>query len=407
MPKQYSIDEPIRMMVLADVTDQDIEQTEFEILKVGDYFDHRYGKFSITRDKLLALKKNFDDNVLEIDIALDANHEPEGGAYGWIKSLTVDGDRLLMALRDVTKRGKEVLKDKVFKYFSVEFDQFTKVVDGRKLTIPDVLRGVALTNRPVIKGMRPTFLSETANKSFTTSNMSVFKKFAEAKVAGGKVTAEDVTLAKAMFDELTPDEQEAEKPALESVEAEAAKTAEAEAAAKAEADKAAADKAAADAAAAAEAAKGEEGKEPDAVAAAELSEAKTKLSEANAKLAELTEKENERVLSEEVAKLTLSESNPRGFSKVHGDQLKGFVASLSTEQRVTFSELMGKFVTVNVKEVGSGIDGAKLDDAKVTHGASQFAVKGADVDAEIKALAEREKLSYFDASRKYAETHKS
>src|SRR3990167_11251477 len=289
--KKVSKEETMHMIVLADVTDQEIEQTEFEILKVGDYFDTRYGKFNVTREKLLSLKRNFDDNVLEIDVALDANHEPEGGALAWIKELKVDGDKLLMSLKDVTKRGKEVLKDKVFKYFSVEFAPFTKVEDGKKITIVDVLRGVALTNRPVIKGMAPTFMSETVNKLFITSNMSLFTKFAEATVAKGKVSAEDVVLAKAMFDELTADEQEVEKPALESVEAEAVKTVEAEAE-KTELEK----------------------KALETGDLAELSETKTKLAETEAKFAELKAKEAARVLTEQVASLTLSEKNTKGFS---------------------------------------------------------------------------------------------
>ena len=400
----------MHMIVLADVTDQEIEQTEFEILKVGDYFDTRYGKFNVTREKLLSLKRNFDDNVLEIDVALDANHEPEGGALAWIKELKVDGDKLLMSLKDVTKRGKEVLKDKVFKYFSVEFAPFTKVEDGKKITIVDVLRGVALTNRPVIKGMAPTFMSETVNKLFITSNMSLFTKFAEATVAKGKVSAEDVVLAKAMFDELTADEQEVEKPALESVEAEAVKTVEAEAETKAVADKAEADKLEAEKLEAEklEAEKTElEKKALETGDLAELSETKTKLAETEAKFAELKAKEDARVLSEQVASLTLSEKNTKGFSSAHNETLKGFITTLSEEQFVTFSDLMGKFVAVNIKEIGSGIDGAKLDDARMKVGETTFAVSGADVDMEIKALAESKKISYFEASQMYAESHKS
>lgn len=396
-------EESTRLMTLAQVSDQDIDGTEFEILKVGDYYDQRYGKFSITLEKLNSLKRNFDENVLEIDVALDANHEPEGGAYAWIKALRVSGDTLLMSLKDVTARGREALRDKVFKYFSVEFAPFTKVEDGKKVTISDVLRGVALTNRPVIKGMAATFFSETANKLFITSNMSVFKKFAEAKVAAGKVSAEDAKLAKAMFDEMSAEEQEAEKPALESVEAEAAKTAEAEAGEKAEAEKAELE------AKAKEEAPKEEPKaeEPEAVAAAELSEVQAKYAESQAKLADMVAKEAARTLSENVARLTLSDKNTRGFAKAHVPALSEFVGSLDDAQFAKFSDLMGKFVTVNTKEIGSGIDGATLNDAKIKVGESSFDVSGADVDMEIKSLAASEKISYFDAARKYAEARKS
>jgi len=377
----------------ADLSDEDLETKEYEILKAGEYYDSRYGKFSIDRAKLEVLKSNFDQNVLQIDVALDANHEPERGALGWIKSLRIEGDRLLMSLKDITTEGKKVLRDKVFKYFSVEFAPFTTVQEGKKVTISDVLKGVALTNRPVIKGMAPTFLSES-NSFIDNHDMSVFKKFAETLTKRGKVSADDVTLAKAMYAELSEEEQTEAKPSMEEVEAEAAKTAEAEAKAAEEAKT----KAEADAKAA-------EGGSPEAVQAAETKrkEAETKLAEANSKVEALLAEKKERMLSEQVSKFMLSETNTKGFAKVNEDAVKGFMASLDDGQLKQFSDLMGKYVTVDVRELGSGSD-ANFADGKVRVGATEYKVKDADIDAEIKALAESKKISYFEAAQQYAES---
>jgi len=234
--------------------------------------------------------------------------------------------------------------------------------------------------------------------------MSVFTKFAEAKVASKKVSAEDVELAKAMFSELTEEEQAVEKPALESVEAEAVKTVEAEAAEKADADKKALEEAEK---AKEEAPKAEEPAVEPVVESAELSEANTKLSEVQKELSELKAEKAARVLSENVAKFTLSEKNSRGFGRTSVTLLSEFVADLDDAQLAKFSELMGKYVTVNTKVAGSGIDGAALDDAKIKVGESTFSVSGADVDMEIKALSESKKISYFEAAKEYAEAKKS
>ena len=92
---------------------------------------------------------------------------------------------------------------------------------------------------------------------------------------------------------------------------------------------------------------------------------------------------------------------------MNAEALSGFVADLSEDQFKTFSELMGKYVSVNTKELGSALEGKNLDESKVTVGATEYAVKGADVDAEIKVLAETKKISYFAAAQEYAESHKS
>jgi phage I-like protein len=65
----------------------------------------------------------------------------------------------LFALIDWTKWGIEAIKSKLFKYISPEFDfEYTDPENGQKFK--NVLYGVALTNRPFMKGMQPVVLSE-------------------------------------------------------------------------------------------------------------------------------------------------------------------------------------------------------------------------------------------------------
>jgi len=397
---KFNTDQGLRVLSLAEISDEIIGSTKFEILKTGQYYDPRYGKFTIDREKLLTLKRNFDSNVLEIDVAVDANHEPEKGALAWIKELMVEGESLFMTVKDVTSEGKKVLKDKIFKYFSVEFAPFTKVADGKKVTVSDVLRGVALTNRPVIKGMAATFYSEDAKSFIHNSNMSVFTKLAETLKGRSKVTSDDLALAKSVFAELSEEEQTEAQPAMDEVEAKAEATAEAEAKTAEEA------KATADAEAAK--AKADADAEPEAVQAAEAKakEAETKLSEANALIEKFQSEKKEKTLSEAVSSVMLSEGKAHGFNKTKQEALKAFLSELSEEQVTAFSELMKDYSVVDVRELGSGSDGMGFAEGKVRVGATDYSVKDADVDAEIRSLAEREKLSYFDAARKYAETAK-
>ena len=187
------------------ISEEQLENTEFEVLKVGEYYDHRYGKFSVTQDLLEELKENFESNVLDIEVALDANHQPENGAYAWVRELTIHtgahGELALFAkFKDFTEDALKFFKQKMFRYFSVEFAPFTKVVDGKKETVKNVLKGIALTNRPVIKGMQPTFLSEEVENNVNHDrNMQNVKLFAANLLKRDAVSKDDVDALMEMF----------------------------------------------------------------------------------------------------------------------------------------------------------------------------------------------------------------
>lgn len=336
------------LLASQSITDYELETTEFQVLKTGEYYDHRYGKFKVTEELLKSLKENFDKNVLEIDIALDANHEPEKGAYAWIKELSIKDGALWAKFRDYTEDAKKMFKQKIFRYFSVEFSPFTKVEGGKQVTIKDVLRGIALTNRPVIKGMQPTFMSEETKEQINNhSNMSnAVKVFGEHVLARGKVNKTDVDAMKVMVAALSEEEKKEAEETVAKVEAEAEKTAEAEAAAAKEA----ADKAAAEAGS------------PEAAKAAEAK----KLAEAEVKeLAQLREEKATRVFSERAATIALSEDNLTGFAEPEKEKVLAFVKTLSEEQFNQFSELVKAVKTVSpekLSELGSGKAGVKTDD---------------------------------------------
>lgn len=346
-------DRPKRIVsdaVLAVPDDGGLDETEFQVLKVGEYHDSRYGTFSITPEMIGTMKANFDSKVLGTEVALDVNHDAAGGAFAWVKSLSVRDDSLWAKFKDFSEKGKKMLLDRVFKYFSVEFAPITKVEAGKKVTINTVLRGIAMTNRPVIKGMQPTFLSEDFDRSHLDnsqddSSMKALKAYAESLLKRGKITRAEADAMKLMAGTLSEDEKkDADVISLsEKVEAEVAKT-EAEAKKLAEEDEA----------------KKKAGAQTDAM---KLADAQKTIEENGKQLAEMKARQDARDLSESVAGVTLSEKNLTGFAAASKEKVEAFIGSLSAEQRVKFSEIVKEVKTVTLGEIGHGGAGEKKDAA--------------------------------------------
>lgn len=122
-----------------------------QILRCGEFSDHRYGRFMITKKMLSQMVDNFTKGVRGIIPALDYKHESEDIAAGWFKKLYLKDDELWADI-EMTPKGEKVLSDKEFGYVSADFD--TEYQDNETLQkFGCVLLGAGLTNRPVIKRM--------------------------------------------------------------------------------------------------------------------------------------------------------------------------------------------------------------------------------------------------------------
>lgn len=374
--------------------DDKLTQVHFEILKTGEFFDPRYGVFEITEEKLERLKNNFDQNVLGIDLAVDVSHMPEKGAFAWINELIVEDGKLYMSLKDITSEGVKILREKIYKYFSVEFRPFIQVVDGVEMTINDVLRGVAFTNRPVIKGMKPTFLSEDINNESNLMSTQLFT-LAERYAGADTVSKADKEMLRGFFNELPEHLQTEELEAkLSKVEAKPATAGEVEAEDNSDTDNAegaddtqegaddtdagegegedtdseAADDSAEEADDSAEAddaasegeeeADEEEGNEPDAVTASEDIKG-MELSEVQELASKLLAEKRERQVEEHVNSLMLSDDRTTGFTKESKATLQSFVMTLSESQMKKFSGVIDAVKSVDLSELGSSAPAAK------------------------------------------------
>lgn len=132
----------------------------YEVAYCGEFWDWRYGNFSVTAALLERIVTNFNAGLPGGKLALDINHDPSHKAVAWVAELKVsdDGQSLLCRFEDWTEDGKKHLTEGEYRYFSVEFGPFERPDGmGGVETIPGVLFGIAMTNRPVLKGMDGTF----------------------------------------------------------------------------------------------------------------------------------------------------------------------------------------------------------------------------------------------------------
>ena len=145
----------------------EVEQSETELkrvhlLKTCSLKDRGV---EITTATLESLKKNFEGNVRGQDISIDYTHDNDSGekpAGAWIKSLEIEGDNLF-AMVELTPVAEEMIKNKEYKYLSVEIDPLYCDNEGKMYS--NVLLGGTFTNRPAVKGLDPIKLSENNNQN--------------------------------------------------------------------------------------------------------------------------------------------------------------------------------------------------------------------------------------------------
>ena len=198
-------------LLLSESSDVDGGLVEIQVLKTGNFFDPRYGKFSITRKHFSEMISNFKAGVRGIDIALDYAHQTDGISAAWFKEIyekPVGEGFGLFAKVEPTGSGRKSLAEKEYRYISADFDPNYK--DNEKGESHGcVLEGAALTNRPVIKGMQAIQLSEIeGNTEMMTIEEAMAKITAlEAEIVALKKTNEPVIEHKPNGDiHMTPEE---------------------------------------------------------------------------------------------------------------------------------------------------------------------------------------------------------
>lgn len=200
-PGSTQADEEVVGMRLADIWQRPVRLGEVSadghrrswimLMPQGNYEHPEYGKLKFTRSLLSEFKQNFDNHVRKIDLALDADHKATQGdskATGWIESVEwrpaqPDGTPAgLWGCIDWTSYGVSLLDDRLYRYFSPEFGDYTDEATGK--VYHNVIIGGALTNRPFLKVMPSVALAETSNKPWGSVSKSNLPKSCFLWVAG-------------------------------------------------------------------------------------------------------------------------------------------------------------------------------------------------------------------------------
>ena len=134
--------------------------TWIHALPFGQYKHPLYGVIDASLDKINGLADSVKKKVRGIDPSINVNHDNESpdGAAAWVKDAQVRSNGLWLFV-DFVKDAAEKVKEKKFKYFSLEFADEWEDAQGNKFN--DVVVGGALTNRPFMKNLVPINLSES------------------------------------------------------------------------------------------------------------------------------------------------------------------------------------------------------------------------------------------------------
>ena len=149
---------------------------DIQVLRTGTFF-HEGKTIEIKKTDLKKMVDNFKKGVRGIDLMLDYSHESEKEAAAWFQDLYLSEDgKELWAKVDWTEDGADAVKKKKYRYVSADFN--FAYVDNEKLKdYGPTLLGAGLTNRPVVKRMNPTILSEYNNNEGNKMNFEeMFKK---------------------------------------------------------------------------------------------------------------------------------------------------------------------------------------------------------------------------------------
>ncbi|GAB6100428.1 phage protease [Halanaerocella petrolearia] len=168
-----------------------------QIIPLGSWTDHPSGKFRVTKADVVKIIENFaqEENDCVIDYEHQTLHGTEAPAAGWIRELINKEDEGLYAKVEWTKRGKEYIENKEYKYLSPVL--LSSHQDEEGWNRPHVLHSAALTNKPFIDGMEPIV---NKNYNFGMKEEEEMNKEELIKVLGLKEDATEEEVMTALKD---------------------------------------------------------------------------------------------------------------------------------------------------------------------------------------------------------------
>ncbi len=206
-----------------------------QLLKTGEFWDPRYGSFSVTTDTLEQILANFErlNRPVPGDYDHSGTERGDTKACGWVKQLQ-RRDTELWGLVSWTPTAAEGIRAGEWRYISPEYFYDYATETGEK--IGPALVTFALTNRPFLEGMAEVSLAVAPDGAVMLSRPAGRpddleahvdpKKIAEAlglpldtpepellKALTAKTAGDSVTLTRAEHDELLASRKTAEEQA--------------------------------------------------------------------------------------------------------------------------------------------------------------------------------------------------
>jgi hypothetical protein len=209
MKKENKMNTVVETAIL--LNEDGLPKSEIELLREGVLQDRG---LEITSKMLKDMVKNYNNDVYGQgdDIPVNCSHYRETEAAGWIKALRIE-DGSLWATIEWTILGQQKIKNKLFKFISIEFGPIAHHETGE--LYENVVIGAGLTNIPAMKVQKPITLSEMSRKIIKEYNM--LKKFLSDLLGRDSVTAEDAKLAASLFNEADESVQDEVKEDLDAV----------------------------------------------------------------------------------------------------------------------------------------------------------------------------------------------
>jgi hypothetical protein len=380
LTKKKSGNMPITMMVPLEMKFSEEDTSEIQLLKMGEWNHPMYGPIKVTSDVFDEFIKNFKKDLRAhssiIGLPVDEEHHSAGGAVGWIKKLINKGSEGLFATVEWNSKGRQMIKDAVYRFFSPEFYFQYEDPESRKV-YNNVLVGGALTNRPYFKGLNPVVLSEDIIINNKNNNNMLLSEIIKKNLADlsddekSFVTSHFAELdeeTKKKFNDVKPAETAEEKKAREDKELKAREDAN-----KAEEEKNKTEKSVT-------------------MSEGEVLELKDQAQKGVQAMSEIKKMK----LSDKIKSLTYSETNKGGkLPATLSEKITNFVMTLSEDQEKSFFEIVGDLPSAKLF--------TELGESALAGNDAGIAPKGVDqesfeLDAKAKELMKaNDKLTYDQA----------
>ena len=139
----------------------------YNLLPVGEFYDKRYGRVSITHDMIKQMAENF-GKCPAYEVPVKLGHEQGAKSPGKVIDIQAKPEGLEITML-VDADTAQAINDKQYRYMSAEFDEdYHDKKTGEK--VGAVLLGAALVNQPANPYVAPLVLADDINPIYPERN---------------------------------------------------------------------------------------------------------------------------------------------------------------------------------------------------------------------------------------------